>query len=474
MRFIYIFSLFFLPVLLCSCPGEKPIDTTTQMELTADSVYYYSKEIYYWNTALPDYNTFNPRKYKSTDELKTAEATIAAVRTFNTNDNTHTYSFASSYEQGGLTKSGEDIDYGFLVKSGYNFSASGTPTFKGWFVNYVYPGSDAGLAGVKRGWRLSKVDGTVLPGTQAIANFLSGILINHTVTTANFEFIKPDGSTQANSFTYKKFTANPVLYYEVITTTSGKKVGYFVFNRFFGQSARDEIGSVFTYFQSQHINELIVDLRYNLGGITKTQDTLANLIAPASANGRVMYTYEYNQQLQGNNFPLLKKKFGWPNGFFSKDNNTVTFTKKGSLNLSRVFVIVSDNTASSSELLINNLKPVMNVQLIGDDNTRGKPVGFFGIDLFEKVTFYPVSFRTINQLGQSDYYTGFTPDQEMYDGVDKNWGDRTEDCLYAALFYIENGVYPTLPTSSLPRSVYPQLKLAPQQTSSPGMIRDLQ
>lgn len=478
MKLIHVLFFIVLLVTLTSCPGKTPPDPSgTQIELTADSVYLYSKEAYYWNTSLPAYNTFNPRQYKSTDELKTAEAVMAAVRNYNSQDQSHKYSYATTFEQGGLIKSGEDIDWGFFVKSGYTFTAArpfpykGSANFKGWYVCYVYPDSDAGIAGVKRGWKINKVNGTTLAYDQASVDLLNSIFINaESGKSADFEFIKPDGAVQTNTFSVKKFTAKPILYSQMITTANNKKVGYFVFNRFF-KSGVTELDDLFATFQNQQIDELIVDLRYNLGGVTTTQDALANYIAPSSATGGVMYSYEYNQQLQNNDFPLLKKKFGWPNNFFAKESNTVNFYKRGNINLSRVFFIVSDNTASSSELLINNLKPVMNVQLIGDANTRGKPVGFFGIDLFSKVTFYPVSFRTMNSKSQSDYYTGFTPDQTMYDGVDRNWGDQTEDCLYAVLYYINNGAYPASKTTTLPRSAYPELKLAPKSIGASGMIR---
>ncbi len=483
MKFGHLISGSLLGLAFVSCVKDKvpnpapPPANGDQIALTADSVYLYSKEIYYWNTALPDYNTFNPRQYKKADELSTADSVIARIRDYNDNDKSHKYSFATTFEAGQDMKSGEETDYGFFVKAGYSFSNSSYPSayaFKGWYITYVYPGSDAGLAGVKRGWKLNKINGTQLTGTNASGNVINKALIfdANSGISSDFEFIKPDGSTQINTFQVKKFTANPILYQDVINTPTGRKVGYVVYNHFF-RITGTEIDDLFNYFQSNQINELILDLRYNLGGLTATQDVLANYIAPPSANGGVMYTFEYNQQLQNNNYPLLKKKFGWPDNFFSKDkyNNTIKFAKKGSLNLSRVFIIVSDNTASSAELLINNLKPVMNVQLIGDKNTKGKPVGFFGISLFDKVTFYTVSFRTYNRNNQGDYYSGFTPDQKMYDGVDKNWGDQTEDCLYAALYYINNGNYPPRSVSSLPRSVFPELQLAPRDRNFPGMIR---
>ncbi len=460
-------------ILFYGCPGRQPIIPpdppvqASQIELTADSVYLYSKEAYYWNSTIPDYNTFNPRQYKGETELKTAEAIMQKIRSYSEN-NLDRWSYATTYEQGGgLVKSGDEIDWGFFVKSGFNSSGS----FKGWFVSYVYPDSDAGKDGVKRGWKINKIDGTTLLYTQASTDILNRVFINSDVgASAQFEFQKPDGTTQIGSYSIKKFKANPILYQEVITDIPGKNVGYFVYNRFFNTDVTALV-DLFSYFQNQQVNELVVDLRYNLGGVTTTQDALADLIAPLSANGSVMYYMQYNQQLQNNQYPLLKNKFRWPNNFFTKAHNTEYFYKRGDVNLQRVFFIVSDNTASASELLINNLKPVMDVKLIGDGKTRGKPVGYFGVDLFEKITFYPISFQTFNKNDASIPFSGVVPDflDNRLDGVDKDWGNRNEGCLFSALYYIQHGVSP--PINTIPRSVAPELKLEPKELGTTGLIK---
>ena len=107
---------------------------------------------------------------------------------------------------------------------------------------------------------------------------------------------------------------------------------------------------------------------------------------------------------------------------------------RAGLNLNRVFFIVTNGTASASELLINNLKPYMDVKLIGD-TTYGKPVGFFPVDIYN-YSIYPISFKTVNSAGNADYYNGFAPDKIAPDGVSKNWGDITEPSLASALKYI--------------------------------------
>ena len=86
------------------------------------------------------------------------------------------------------------------------------------------------------------------------------------------------------------------------------------------------------------------------------------------------------------------------------------------------------------------MKPFVNVQLVGPSKTYGKPVGFFPISIFD-YSIYPVSFKTANSVGNTDYFKGFAPDKLSPDGVNKDWGDVEEPCLYYALKYINTGSF---------------------------------
>jgi C-terminal processing protease CtpA/Prc len=108
--------------------------------------------------------------------------------------------------------------------------------------------------------------------------------------------------------------------------------------------------------------------------------------------------------------------------------------------LSRVFFIVGPSSASASELLINNLIPVMDVKLIGRSKTFGKPVGFFPQPVGDWFIF-PVSFKTVNKNGESNYYNGFTPNSIVADGVDKDFGDLSESSLASAIKFITTGAF---------------------------------
>ena len=440
-KYVQLLSLVFV-LAAGSCKKEAVPETTSgtgqtaaasQSDLLKDSVYLYSKEIYLWPEVILSYDVFNPRQYNGSTDEQSATTEMNAIRALQPLDR---FSFVTTKEESAGLQTGAAVDYGFFVKAAAMDKVEPVDSVR-WFVEYAFDKSPAGLAGVSRGWYLNKINNTTLSYSQSSIDLLNQTFFG-TGTSANLEFVKPDGTATALNLIKASYTSNAVLHKSVIDA-GGKKVGYFVLKQFFGAPTVTELNTAFSYFKSQGVNELVVDLRYNPGGSTSTQDALANLIAPAAANNQVMYKYIFNSNLQQGKFPLLQKKEGFGISAFTEDNNTQKFSNTGTLNLNRVFFIVTGSTASASELLINNLKPYMNVKLIGD-TTYGKPVGFFPVDIFN-YSIYPISFKTVNSAGNADYYKGFAPDKAAPDGVNKSWGDITDPSLASALKYITTGAF---------------------------------
>jgi hypothetical protein len=134
---------------------------------------------------------------------------------------------------------------------------------------------------------------------------------------------------------------------------------------------------------------------------------------------------------------MMTQKFNTKNAAY---NSTDLFSKKGALNLNRIFFIVSSSTASASELLINSLKPYMNVVLVGPSKTHGKPVGYFPIPVGNWYIL-PVSFLTVNKNGEGNYYGGLSLNNQVADGMDKDWGDLDEASLASTMSYITTGAF---------------------------------
>ena len=415
-------------------PTPPPV-TATEKDLLADSVFLYTKEVYLWHSVLPSYEGFNPRQYEVSDELTSAQNVMDAIRGKEPLDR---YSFVITQAESDGLQTGDDKDYGFFIKA-YALDRALPYDSVHWYVSYVFNNSVAANAGVERGWYIYKINGSTIIYDDPSIAILNDVFFGNT-TSATFDFVKPDGTIVSANLSKSAFTANSVLYNTVFNSADRtKKVGYLVYKQFFGAPSRTELANAFASFESEGITDLIVDLRYNPGGSTETQDTLADLIAPQAANNQTMYQYVFNDSLQAGKFPLLKRKPGYSSVSFAPQYNTVKYEKAGGLNLSRVVFIVTGSTASASELLINNLRPYMDVKLVGD-TTYGKPVGFFPISIFN-YAIYPISFKTVNSAGSADYYSGFAPDKLTPDGVDKNWGDPEEPSLATALNYVLTGSF---------------------------------
>jgi len=162
-----------------------------------------------------------------------------------------------------------------------------------------------------------------------------------------------------------------------------------------------------------------VDLRYNSGGFLAIARVLADLIGGAVTQGQIFYSLQFN----ADNAALNETRF------FRDTANAV--------DMQRVVFITTSSTASASEMVINGLMPFVDVVLIGD-TTFGKPVGQLGFQ-FCGLVLRPVTFRTVNAVGNTDFFGGFPPDCGAADDLDGAFGDPAEASLAEAIYYLENG-----------------------------------
>ena len=438
--------------------------TGSALDLMRDSVYLYASEDYLWNTSLPSYTAFNPRSFTASDDLTTLTKEVNALSQYATNPATNL-----PYEY--YAPNPGEAKYSFIdngsvssqlngIKGGFGFAPlySKVTDLR---IKYVYPGSPAALAGIKRGYQITSINGNnnlsydapgYGTGTSTNLNFVINAYSNS--STISMTLLRPNGTTlTVTNISTANYSVNPVLKDTVYNMGNGHIVGYLVFNSFTSSAnANPVLDAAFNYFTTQGVTDLVIDLRYNGGGYVSTAEYIDNYIVPASKSGTLMYNTIYNSTLANGKEVLLKyqTRAGSPNYNYAQFDysvagNAVKFAKKGSLNVSQVFFIVTGSTASASELTINNLRPEMSVQLIGQ-NTYGKPVGFFDIDI-NKYQMYIPEFSTLNSAGQGDYYSGMTPGSSTYPGiadfddVTKDFGDPTEGLLAHALHYVKLGTY---------------------------------
>jgi len=397
--------------LLASCKKDKGNGGTggtggTAFDKVKDTTIQYSRDIYLWYNQIP--SSFNAQSYADPDKIMTAIRAYSKEPGFTSA--VDRWSFAMKKAEWDDVSSGVSGDFGL----GVFFKVDGDLRVKS-----VERSSPAGLKGVKRGWRITKINGNTNI-TTSNADFIIQNVFNS--SSSSFTFQKPDGTSVDLVLTSASYQEHPI-YLDSVYTAGGKKVGYLVFNSFLGDTNEiySEFQRIFTKFANAGVQELAVDLRYNGGGYVSVQQKLANYIAPTAANGQLMMKEEFNDK-------------------YSSWNETMTFNKLGSLNLSRVFFIVSNSTASASELLINNLKPFMDVKLVGPSATYGKPVGFFPIPVGDWYIF-PVSFRSTNKNGSGNYFSGIAVDAQQPDGLDKDWGDILETSFGSVIKFLNTGSF---------------------------------
>ncbi len=475
-KFIYL-TLVVIAGFAVSCKKDNKPDNTTiepskvgsTLDLIRDSIYLYSQESYLWYDGLPDYATFNPRSISGTNDLSALAKVVDKISQYKINPIT-----GKPYEY--YEPSPGEAKYSFIDEGGTSTQLGGVNGDFGFApfynndndlrVKYVYEGSPAGLAGIKRGYQVTKINGRTslnyernLSGGGPNVQFVVNAIFNSGNVSMTLK--KPDGSTLDVDLVVTNYNVNPVITYKILSV-SGKKVGYIVFNTFVSPDvAKPKIDAAFNDFTSNNITDLVVDLRYNGGGYVSTAEYISNLIVPAGKTGSSMYTTYFNDKLAAGKASILANQIRkdpttgrtYNYAQFDYTPYTVNFAKEGSLNISgKVFFIVSGNTASSSELLINNLRPHMNVQLIGT-KTYGKPVGFFDIKI-NKYELYVPQFVTKNSAGQGDYFDGMLPGSSNYPGkmdyddVTKEFGDPTEVLLAHALSFVTTGNYTSVASQS--------------------------
>ena len=413
-KFLAIALIGFLGMASCT---KDTNEVNTLMSATPDlrdSVYAYSQDIYLWSDNLPTAQIFKPLSYPSADSI------MRKVRTYSPFVNGRyqdRWSFVIDKKTWDNVVSGNSSDtgaeYGFVADTDLR-------------VKLVYSQSSAGTQGVKRGWKALKFNG--IDATRANVDKLNTELGKASQTVL---FQKPDGTQQTITLTSVAYKSDYVMNPKVFLI-NGNNVGYFAFDSFLGansgQDTKNELDKVFADFKAKNVTELVLDMRYNGGGYGLVSSHLGSLIAPTSAIDKVFASAVHNKK-------------------YSQYNKTDKFKSlANSLKLSRVSIIVTKGTASASEELINGLKPVMNVKLIGS-TTHGKPVGYYALPVMNSYVF-PVALKNVNSVGFDDFYQGFTVDKVQTDDITRDLGDPAEACLKTALDYIRTGVLQSSPSAS--------------------------
>ena len=418
-------------------PEPEPEPTEIQYQIVNEWIFDHMEVYYYWNTQIPKNLSKSLKPDEYFESLLSKEDRFSVIY-----DN-----FQELYES--LMGVNTEAGYDYML-----LRLSGGSDIMG-YITYIKPKTPAEAAGLKRGDFFLRINNTQL----TINNYrtlLQETTKRHTLGLAKIEgnTIYPTDNVDLSVIVYEE---NPILL-DTVYYDNNRKIGYFVYNFFARDSEENgiryerELNELFGKYKTEGIDDLIIDLRYNSGGTTVKAQALASMISGLSSTDIFGYT-EYNSYLHshwsvsdGANYNVMY----FLDEIVRAPNDKTPINKLSGLN--RLYLIVSGQTASASELLINGLRPYMgaeNVVLVGE-TTFGKNVGSFLLyerDSEKQKTnnwgMLPIVFKLSNKLHFSNYSNGFEPDVDIHETDDllymKPLGD-TEELLLATTLDMISGI----------------------------------
>src|SRR5262245_25752153 len=366
-------------------------------------------EYYYWNRELP---SLNPNSFPS------PEAFLDAARN-KTYD--HTYSFiANRAEQDALFSSSQFVGLGLSTQF------DGTEMR----LSQVFPDSPAAEAGLRRGDRILAINGRTIAQLVEANALDTAFGPSEADVNVALEWRPAEGPDKRATLV-KRVVTIPTVSGLKLFEVEKKKVGYLVFSNFVEPSV-EALDNAFTALHDAGATELVLDLRYNGGGLVSVAQHLTSLIGGQRTAGKLLAEYVHNDRRRDMNRQLRFEEL-LPNA----------------LGLERLIVITTRASASASELVINGLRPYIPVVVVGD-TTYGKPVGQDAFPFSDK-GFHPVPLPLENSLGQGDYFTGLPATCPAGDMLDRQLGDPEEASLKEAFVYVRTGACTPPPPTDTPQ-----------------------
>lgn len=290
------------------------------------------------------------------------------------------------------------------------------------FVRYVEPASPAATAGVLRGDEVLSLNNRPVAELIAADDFslLSPTAAGNVLTAV---IRNAQGTQRTVPLTAAIHALTPVQNNKLVRSQGGRLMGYVVVKDMIDQ-ANTPLTNAMQGFISQGASEIVLDMRYNGGGLVRVGANVASHIAGAAANGQVFSRLLYNDKQQAKNSNFA---FGNPSNWAG---------------LRKVYVLMGPRTCSASEQVINGLLGVnVNVVAVGSASC-GKPVGFQARDDTFGTTYSVTNFESVNARNEGRYFNGFAPTCQVAEDFTRPAGDPNDPLLVAAAFHVDNGSCP--------------------------------
>jgi C-terminal processing protease CtpA/Prc len=413
-----LFLMIFVVSIFTACVKEEKEEEDPKVEIKEASevnqfVWHGLKDYYLWTDKIA--NLSNPNFEKSADSLNVfLNKYIDPEDLFI--DLLYQYEVIDKWSF--IVDNAQEIDdwiAGISETMGYDFGLGriGSSDNIFGFVRYVYDGSPAEKAGIKRGDIFMTVNDQQL----TVSNYQTLLYktLNYKLGFATIGGGTISPSTRTVTMTAVKMQENPINL-DTVFVYNNQKVGYLVYNGF-NADFDLQLNSVMKKFKDANIDQMILDLRYNGGGSVRTSAYFASMLYGTDAT-KIFAKSQYNAGLQ--DYYLSKNGETSLNTYFTPTiaaTSTSPATAINTLNLKKIYIIASENTASASELIINGLRPYMNVVVVGT-NTHGKYTASATIEDWDDMgkvnpnhtyAMQPIIAKYANSLGVSDFVNGLVP-----------------------------------------------------------------
>jgi C-terminal processing protease CtpA/Prc len=341
---------------------------------------------------------------------------------------------------------GESLGYGVAVAGQEVLGQPDRPLY----VRYVEPASPAGLAGVRRGDQVLSLNGRLTQDVIAADDF-SALTAKAVAETLDLRIRTAAGTDRTVSLRSAVYALRPVDGRAVWARPGGRQVGYLYVHQMIDQAVPRMI-EAFADFRAANVTDVVLDLRYNGGGLVSVGRELASLMAGAPAAGRPYAKLVYNRQQSGS------------------DTTYAFGPSDTALALKRVYVLAGRRTCSASEQVVNGLRGVgVEVVLIGE-TTCGKPVGWVPRNQCG-TTFSVVNFESVNARDQGRYFDGFTPTCTVPEDWRAPTGSTADPLTAAALAHAETGQCPAIAEQrAKPLSAQERGPLRGEAVPTPAML----
>lgn len=361
----------------------------------------YMNEWYYWYAVSP---RPSPEPYSSLDSYFQALLYTGGSAPFPA-DRWSYLTDTAEYDR--FFGDGKTLGYGLTVAG---LEVEGQPD-QPLYVRYVEPGSPAAAAGLVRGDQVLTLNGQTVASLIAAGSsfpMLSAASAGQVLTVG----VRQSGTDRNVSLSAAIYTLVPVQGTAVLSTPGGRTLGYVMVKDMINQ-ALTPIDAAFARFRTAGATEVVLDMRYNGGGLVSTAASIASYVSSTRTGGQVFAGLRYNNKRQANNRDFL----------FERPANA--------LGLSKVYVLTGPRTCSASEQLINALRPFVTVVTIGD-TTCGKPVGFLPQADGCGTTVSAVNFESVNSRNEGRYFDGFDASCPVAEDFSAPLGSSADPLLAAA------------------------------------------